>query len=311
MTQRGILTLAFGGDRYIEMAKTLGRSLRLHAPHIPVALVTDSLDTELKTLFTQLVPLESGFGTNVRQKLHLDSYSPFNETLYIDSDCIVVGDLESIWSAFHGQDFAVAGRQLLKKGETDPFLDVNFILDAFRLSELPKFNGGIYYFTNSPRALQLFSEARRLLANSRDLRFREFRQDGPNDEAIFSVAMALNGLRPIPIDEGGMWTPIGAKGHIHLDVLRGSCRFIKYGKVVQPEIIHFAGRWAFCFEYRKAAEQLRLLQLQSTMLRMETVSLYLRCAPERIIVKLKEQLVILRDRLPSARRALYKRPQHP
>jgi hypothetical protein len=311
MTQRGILSLAFGGDRYIEMAKTLARSLQLHAPQIPVALVTDSLDPELKTLFSELVALEPGYGTNVRQKLHLDSYSPFNETLYIDSDCIVLGDLNSIWSAFHGQDFAVAGHQTLKRGETDPFLDVSFILDAFRLNGLPKFNGGIYYFTKSSKALQVFSEGRRLLANSREFRFREFRQDGPNDEAIFSVAMAVNGLRPIPINKGGMWTPIGSKGRIHLNVLRGSCRFVKYGQLVQPEIVHFAGRWAFCFEYRKASEQLRLLQLHANMSKMETVSLYLRCAPERAIVILKEHLVVLRDRLRADYSTLLRRPKHP
>lgn len=311
MTRRGILTLAFGGDRYIEMAKTLARSLQLHAPQIPVALVTDSLDPELKTLFSELVALEPGYGTNVRQKLHLDCYSPFYETLYIDSDCIVLGDLKSVWSAFHGQDFAVAGHQILKKGETDPFLDVSFILDSFRLDGLPKFNGGIYYFTKSSKALQVFSEARRLLTHCREFRFREFRQDGPNDEAIFSVAMALNGLGPTPIDEGGMWTPIGSKGHIHLNVIRGSCRFVKYGQLVQPEIIHFAGRWAFCFEYRRAAEQLRLLQLHATLSKMETVSLYLRCAPDRFVVTVKEHLVVLRHWLRSDYRTFFRRPKHP
>jgi hypothetical protein len=311
MTQKGIVSLAFGGSRYIEMAKTLARSLQLHAPQIPVALVTDSLDPELGTLFSEIVPLESGYGTNVRQKLHLDSYSPFYETLYIDSDCIALGSLESIWSAFHGQDFAVAGSRILRKRETDPFLDVSFILDTFELDGLPKFNGGIYYFTKSSKALQVFREARHLLANSRELRFKEFRQDGPNDEAIFSVAMAINGLGPTPIAEGGMWTPIGCKGRIHLDVLRGSCRFVKYGQLVKPEIVHFAGRWASCFQYRRGAEQLRLLPVHATMSKMETVSLYLRCAPERFINTLREYLIILRNQMRSDSRTFLRRAKVP
>lgn len=96
---RGILTLAYGAKRYVNMAKVLARSLMLYN-NDPRALVTDSNDPELRELYYILVPLNSIFGTGVRQKLHLDSYSPCEETLFIDSGCIVVRPISELWSFF-------------------------------------------------------------------------------------------------------------------------------------------------------------------------------------------------------------------
>lgn len=76
MASRGVLTMAFGPARYIEMAKTLGRSLQLHSPDTPRAVVTDSSDRELAHLFTSVVPLRPERGSGVAQKLALYEYSP-------------------------------------------------------------------------------------------------------------------------------------------------------------------------------------------------------------------------------------------
>ena len=180
-TSRGVLTLAFGKPRFLEQVKSLGRSLQLHAPEIRTAIVTDSRDPELKELFTQVILYRPEFGSSVRQKLHLNFYTPFDETLFIDSDCLVLGNLERFWRAFAGQTFGVPGFEFIARGEADPYLDVDFALDHFELSKLPKFNGGTYYFDNSDRAARFFSTARELLANWKQLRFTEFRRDGPAD----------------------------------------------------------------------------------------------------------------------------------
>ena len=57
--ERGVIVTAYGARYYIEMAKTLARSLRLHSPLIPRAIVTDNLDDkELRELFDYIVPLK-------------------------------------------------------------------------------------------------------------------------------------------------------------------------------------------------------------------------------------------------------------
>lgn len=254
---RGVLTLAFGKPRFIEQAKSLGRSLRLHAPGTQSAIVTDSIDLELKELFTQVIPYRREFGSSVRQKLHLNLYSPFEETLFIDSDCLVLGNLESFWVAFAGQGFGVPGSKFLQRGSTDPYLDVAFTLDHFGLEKLPKFNGGTYYFNRSGEAASFFATARDLLANWKDLRFAEFRRDGPADEAIVSVAMAIHGLRPTSMGRAGMYTPTSYRGPLLLDVIKGTCSFEKEGEMVSPEVVHFAGEYSFCFAYPRESARLK------------------------------------------------------
>jgi hypothetical protein len=254
---RGIITLAYGKRRYIDMAAALGRSLKLHAPHLERGIVTDSSDIQLAKLFTKLIPFRPEYGSNLRQKLHLDLYAPFEETLFIDSDCFALGNLDTFWKAFSGTCyFGVPGWRELSETDTDPYVDVSFVMKRFGINKLPKFNGGTYYLLRSERTSALFNTARTLMRDWKDLRFREFCLDGPSDEPIIGVAMAIHGLTATPMGVGGMWTPGGSKGPMHVDVLKGECSFEKEGRMVYPEVIHFPGRFSSSFIYHR--ESLRL-----------------------------------------------------
>jgi hypothetical protein len=263
MNKRGVITLAFGAQKYIDMASSLARSLIVHSPETPRAVITDSADAELRALYTHIVDYRPEFGSDVLHKLHLDLYSPFSETLFIDSDCLVVGNLDIFWGAFEGKYFAVQGLRTLLAGEMDPFLDVEFLLQHFALKGIPKFNGGIYYFNRSPQAEQFFTTVRMLLRDSSSLRFSSFRRDAPNDEAIYSTAMAIHKLEPVDLGRRGMWTPTNVKGSMRVDVLNGHCFFSKYVgserslRFVEPDIVHFAGRFSNGLTYRRECLKLR------------------------------------------------------
>jgi hypothetical protein len=242
---RGVLTLAFGKPLYIEMAKSLARSLILHDPKLKRAVVTDSDDPDLHQLFSVVIPYRPEYGNNVRQKMHLDLYSPFEETLFIDSDSLILRSLDSIWEAFRNVDFgATANQTTLSKGFKDEYMDVDFILSKFGLEGIPKFNGGLYYFNSRSHAVS--DTARSLLKDYVSLRFTEFRNDGPADEPLYQVAMAIHGLQSTDMGKGGMWTPIKAVGKIKLDIVNGVCQFTKIigspptPRLVEPEVMHFA-----------------------------------------------------------------------
>lgn len=158
------------------MAKSLARSLILHAPTVPRAVVTDSMDPELDRLFTHKIHHRPEYGSNVRQKMYLDKYSPFQETLFLDSDCLAVRDVEAFWNAFRSVPFGVCGVHVMRVGETNEFLDVDFILDHFNLQGIPKFNGGTYYFNRSPEAAALFATTRDVL--NRAAQFKGLRRRG-------------------------------------------------------------------------------------------------------------------------------------
>jgi hypothetical protein len=254
---RGIITLAYGHRRFVEQARSLAYSLQLHAPHLPRTLVTDSNDPEILRQFSNVIAYRPEYGSGVRQKLYLDMYSPYEETLFIDSDCLVLGHLADFWSVFAGNYFGVPGFRYLRKGSTDPFFDVDYVLDALQLTSIPKFNGGTYYFTRSAEATAFFRTSRKLMEDSRALRLGEFRRNGPADETLYSLAMAIHQVGPTWMGVRGMWTPCGYKGRLRLDVLKGTCSFQKEGMHLSPEIVHFPGEYVYAFPYARERARLK------------------------------------------------------
>jgi hypothetical protein len=257
---RGILTMAYGEQRYIEMAKTLARSLRLHSDKIPRAIVTDSSDPELRELYHLCIPLKAEFGQVFKQKLYIDRYSPFEETLFIDSDCIVVANIEFLWKFFSKISFGVVGYQKHEGKAFADILDIEKIISLLNLSSVPVFNGGIYYYKNNSEVAQVFSEARRIEKNYESLGIEKFRASVA-DEPVFAIALALTNIEAVTDEQGlTMRTPLNMTGSIHIDVLQGYCHFIKEGKLVQPAIAHFCGGFAEGFYYNRERLKLNLLQ---------------------------------------------------
>ena len=54
---RGFLTIAYGTDHYMRMAKCMAKSIRLRSPEEKIAIVTDSKDDDLDNIFDVVIPL--------------------------------------------------------------------------------------------------------------------------------------------------------------------------------------------------------------------------------------------------------------
>jgi hypothetical protein len=255
--KRGVVTIALGKPRFIEMAKWLGMSLRLNAPDLPAAVLTDSSDPELSTLFTHVVPYRPEMGKYMEPKFHLDRFSPFDESFYTDSDCLVLNDLGAFFDVFKGHYFGIPGWRYLSRDDSDAAVDVPFVLDHFGIEALPKFNGGCYYFRRCAEATAFFDTARKLLADAETLRIGFYPGGGFSDEPLFALALALHGLRLTPTGTRGAWTPLNSRGPIHLDVLAGTCHFWKEGVVVHPDIVHFPAGYRECYAYPREVWKLK------------------------------------------------------
>lgn len=257
-TDNGVITLAYGAPKYLNMAKTLARSLLLHSPNISRAIVTDQHDDpELLQLFSYIIPYQKEYGSNVRQKLHLDLYSPFKQTVFIDSDCIAVRDISFVFEWFSDKHFSAVGGRSLQAGDKDSFVNVDRVLTHFGLSQLPKFNGGFYYFDDSSTATSVFETARTILKDFQGLGFSEFRGDGPNEEPVLAVAMALYNQTLLQDAGKVMRTPLGLKGRLNIDVLKGQSTFCKGKQVVSPAIVHFPAVWNEHPTYHREAAKLQ------------------------------------------------------
>lgn len=252
----GFITMAYGPDRYFRQAETLARSLRMHMPGIRLAIVTDRKDPG--ALFDIAIPMAPFETAGTLHKINLYDYSPFEETLFIDSDCLVVRPFHDELDAIRKTEFTPIVSTYLGPDDTDLWLeDIGQALMSVGGQKFPKFNGGIYYFRKGDVAAGVFEEAKRLLPRAKDLGVKDFDGAGPGDETLIGLAMAKLGLYT-PFDDGGrfMRTPLGSKGQIIVDPFLSKARFWKYGRIVEPAIVHYCGPWIDHTTYKLAAKGL-------------------------------------------------------
>ncbi len=250
----GIITIALGEKRYIRMAKMLALSLKETNPAIQRAIVSDAPPEEFTGLFDTYIPYDKNDGTGISSKLYLDKYSPFDETFFIDADCLVVKPLDEVIALSRKHKFVVFGGQI---NSGDWYMDVAAMCKRFELYSLPLFNGGTYYYNDNQLATAIYGSARSLAKDYASLGFTEFR-GSINEEPLVSVAMAMNGIEAVDDKGIGMRTPIGIIGPLKIDVLNQKCAFNKEGEQVEPAIIHFAGSHAESFHYKRETLKLSI-----------------------------------------------------
>lgn len=256
---KGVVTVAFGSDRYISMARNLARSIKRNWSGTAVCLVTDSNDADLIQLFDSVVMMDESIGRNLLQKLNLDKYTPYDETLFLDSDCLVVRDMSFAWDLYRDLDFAVTGTQVSEGLWFGASIeDVRSRLGIEQ--PISKFNGGLMYWKSNEIGRGVFREARRLSTQYSDLGFDAFRSDLPQaDEPLISLAMAKYGVSAKDDRGTTMATPIGLSGRLHIDSILGYCSFVKNGHRVSPAAPHFCGPFSRGAYYRRETQKLRSL----------------------------------------------------
>ncbi len=265
---RAILTLATGKPAYIKMAVNLARSFRWWHRRSDIKFV---LATDQK----QLLPSDLGdidvielgpnqFGTGFTPKLYLDQLAPAQQTLFIDADCLCVGNLEQVFARFAGRKVSVVGGSI-SSGEW--FGDVEAICRKFSVPALPKFNGGLYYLEKGELSSRVYTTARELLPQYDALGLVRLRNHA-NDELLLAIAMALHGQTALPDDGSIFCGPLSCPGPLALDVLHGGSRLenppppspkhrASYPlNVVHPVVVHFLGGTTSEHPYRR--EELRL-----------------------------------------------------
>ena len=96
MTERGFVTIATGKTHYYKIAKNLLDSYRLNTGgKYPFAIICDR-ENEYTAAFDKVVLLKSPSHSYL-DKLRLFDCLPWEETIFIDADCLVYGDIDRWW----------------------------------------------------------------------------------------------------------------------------------------------------------------------------------------------------------------------
>lgn len=249
----GFLTLAIGAQDYINQAYYLGLSLKANMPGYPIAVVTDDETGRLARIYDHLVPARRSLGHGVRQKMYIDRYTPFEETLFIDADCIAARPFERELEEVRGSDFAPVVQRYLRPGDDDEyFLDLPGLMRRLDLRVLPKFNGGVYFFRKSALAERVFQSAREIQSEPSEFGLKAFDATGPGDEPAYALAMARHDISGYEDQGRLMRTPVGLRGKLSIDPIQRECSFVRAEGRVSPAICHFAGDYRFMPEYHYA-----------------------------------------------------------
>lgn len=228
LTKQGYITLALGHPRYYEMALNLALSLKWKDPIRPVCLVHDGAlpSGVYEDIFDNLVemPPDSAF-QGCANKLRLDQFSPYEETFYIDSDCLVVkADMDRHWNKFAGHAFNLAG-DMASAGKWYDF-DIAQVCEELAMPYIVRMNSGVMFFQKNAKAEELFKTARSL-TNTAGSAIGCIHQGVAGqyaDEPFFGVAMGQLGLRPITYtpEEGSLmittWLAKGCAAELAGDI---------------------------------------------------------------------------------------------
>ena len=274
---QGYITIATGAQRYAEMAIVLGLSIKTFDAKRPVCLLHDdrvALPPYSDRIFDEAIELDpDGEYIGCMNKLRLYEYSPFDQTMFVDADCILMkSQVDSYWSHCAGMGFTLPGSSS-STGHWEK-IDIESTCRRFNCSYVVVMNSGTLYFEKGPVGERLFEEVNRLYLNRRNelRRFHHNQLGQYADEPFLGVAMGRLGLEPVGIDERvGSWMVTTWRARRCLfDIDAGICslekpsafwwssqaRFAKSWVRHSPIFVHFIGLKPRAL-YQRLEKQLR------------------------------------------------------
>ena len=258
-TQRGFVTIATGKYEYYELARNLLLSYKFHTSNpLPFAILCERKN-RITDEFDDVVLVDSprrGFS----DKLRILDLSPYEETIFIDADCLAYADLNGLWELFKDSPpFGLIGEVLpvdsdkawLSLEDTGKFKDS---IDRFFTCQ-----GGIYYVRRDcPEDFK--ATAQYIFEHYYDFNFRKFKVV-PCDETILSLACAVHKFYPSH-NLGNVFCYYPVVRQIHkMDIRKGE---LEYGYIWQEAgatadgrfLVHWGTRGTRSWLYARELERL-------------------------------------------------------
>ena len=287
---KGVLTIAHGQSRFARQAVNLARSIRLRDPNLPLAVVTDLPAALFEGIYDHVIPWNFAGRSGLVSKLDAYEMSPFDVTLFLDTDILMFTSLQPVFEHFAGDEFSVIGQL---QAETGWFESTALMHEEFAVEAFPRFVGGLYYFVKSETAAGVFREAHAIHLRYDELRIK-LHEGMRNDEPIFSVAMARTGMHARKARTPGLlinptWWPVRSAD---IDVIAGRCDQFENKKILRRAMMHFYDGRTHSYFYIREVLRLKAAFRNADrtvrregLIRLCAVVLWL-CAPPRIVWKM-------------------------
>lgn len=135
-------------DDYALAASEAAASIRKHSPDLGIQLFTNRKDISTKN-FDHIAPIEN---PHMRSKVDYLTLSPFERTLYLDTDIRIVEDIGEMFTLLDRFDIGVAHAQARNQPST------NELWRCLIPESFPQMNGGVILYKNSPEVMRLLGE---------------------------------------------------------------------------------------------------------------------------------------------------------
>jgi hypothetical protein len=238
-TEFGILTLATPND-YLK-AIGLALSLKVSNPGVPLAVACHpNLKSILAPHFDFVIdeqPDIRGFA----HKVYLDCYTPFDKTLFLDSDVLVFKPVESYVKAWGNVPYVACGKYVT--GGTSSFgFDRDALLQRMGREQLVCIDGAGHAFFCKPQCEAVFVRAREITSDYKAIAGNARYAD----EDVLNIVMTEFNLAPAKSYPFFSRFLSAKKGTMEMDVSVGRCGFelADLGQHMEPCMMHFAANEA-------------------------------------------------------------------
>jgi len=193
MSTEGVLYVAFGWP-YLAMALNSARTFRATNPGRGITVLTNvtlpprSMISNFDASTDHWVTVEDDESTNRLFKTSADLHSPYDKTLLLDADTVVLGPLDV---PFRLLDFADVLVRPDPKGMSRPWQRDEPILDIGRMGDVPSWNSGVVFFRNGQGSRDLFHRWNEGFAARRS----------SYDQPALVEAVLTSQARVLPLDE--------------------------------------------------------------------------------------------------------------
>lgn len=198
---QGYITLATGPRPYLEMAINLLLSLRLNDPSRETCIVIDegaTLPEAYRGCVDHIIHLPARDGYfGCLNKLRLNELSPFDESMFVDADCILVkNDMDRHWRKFKSNGFNIAGGKVTQGGWYD--FDIQEVIKTLGIPYMVKMNSGVFYFKRGLETDNFFATTQSLVMQHKEL-LGSFHRNKLQlaDEPFIGVAFGMLGMEPV------------------------------------------------------------------------------------------------------------------
>ncbi len=169
--KRGILYIAFG-DNFIKEATISAESVKRHSPNIPITIFSDKpINSEYVDNYAIIDP------QHIRAKVDFITETPYDETIFLDSDTIIDYDISDMFELLNKYDFAIC-HDLARKRKNVSSLIPEYSKIPYGFSEV---NPGVMVFNKSKSVMDFFDLWKKY--------FYQYQDKWPYEQPTFRVAL--------------------------------------------------------------------------------------------------------------------------